>query len=83
MKDSNMVKTLLTILGVSLGFSASQLTLAGDVKQSTVEIRVLKETNHEMRININEVIKQNQQFIQLLREQNELIVQQLRLIERK
>ena len=73
---------LVAIFAAALGFGASQATLAIEVKSHTVELQHLKEMDAKLSGDLSderalqrELLKQNQEFINLLRIQNELLAQ--------
>lgn len=68
---------LISCFSASMGFGLSQLTVIGEVKQHSTEIKNLLKDTGELRNDFREMIKQNQEFIQLLRTQNELLRQRL------
>ena len=81
MKSENIIPGIIIAVCASVfGFGISQATLAVDVKTHAVEISHLKEeTKRQIALHsedkqlVLEIIKQNQEFINLLRVQNELL----------
>lgn len=85
MKEESMIKQIVTsvvvgIFGASIGFGTSQLTVGGEVKTHTVEIRELKETDKRLdatlashHLTFNKLLETNQDLINLIRVQNELL----------
>lgn len=72
---------LISLLSGSLGFGFSQIVVVQEVKGHTIEIkqlkdadRVLAENNKELREQLTRLLVQNQEFINLLRVQNELLM---------
>lgn len=82
MKSENIVPGIVVaICAAVLGFGVSQATLAVDVKTQRVEINQLKYDHTRLDNQLNndrlmhvELIKQNQEFINLLKVQNELLM---------
>lgn len=73
----------ISIFAASLGYGVSQASLAVEVKSHTVELKHLKEMDATLAISLSEdraltreILKQNQEFINLLRVQNEILLQQ-------
>lgn len=82
LKSENIVPgVIIAICAAALGFGVSQATLAIDVKSHSVEISNIKEEQKRAlsmqsddRSMVREIIRQNQEFINLLRVQNELLL---------
>lgn len=79
----DMTKTLfIALFSALLGFSVSQIGVVGEVKANAAEIQHLKNKDADLDKYItsvsataNALIQQNQEFINLLKVQNELLMQ--------
>lgn len=75
---------IISICSVAVGFGVSQATLAVEVKTQSVELKNLKEADsrniadHAMiKDMLYKVLDQNQDFINLLKVQNELLMKKI------
>jgi hypothetical protein len=85
-KSPDTMKTIiaslfLALFSASVGFGFSQMAVVAEVKTSTTEIQHLKGADKELRDIVSEdrtlmkeILRQNQEFIQLLKLQNELLM---------
>lgn len=84
MKQETVIKVLIAALGLTGGFGLSQLTVAGEVSKHAVEIINIRKELADERVRTDErirnvanlmaeMVRQNNEFINLLRVQNEIL----------
>jgi len=64
------IRVLLTIAALAIGFGISQITLAGDVRENSTEIRSMKDQNKELIGLMRDLVSQNGEWLALERNRN-------------